>query len=99
VWRNDRRVWEIHPETDPTWPWTCGLRHLVDCIEQGRETLTRPEHAYHTLEVMLAAQAAGRDGCAREISSPFPPLRRDETDGEVPAHHRRTHDPRSVGAD
>ena len=28
-------AWELHPEADPTWPWTDGLRHLVECIETG----------------------------------------------------------------
>jgi predicted dehydrogenase len=95
VWRNDRGVWEIHPETDPSWPWTYGLRHLVDCIEAGTETVTRPEHAYHALEVMLAAQAAGRDGRAREVTSPFP---LPDWDAVAPRadDHRRTHDPRST---
>ena len=59
-------------------------------------TVTRPEHAYHALEIMLAAQAAGRDGVARRIESGFPdpvygtdgsPL-----DAERLAHDRRSHD-------
>ena len=70
--QRQRRAWELHPESDPTWPWTDGLRHLVDCIETGQEPVTRPEHAYHALEIMLAAQAAGADGRAREIASDFP---------------------------
>ena len=37
-----------------------------------RGARTRPEHAYHALEIMLAAQAAGADGRAREIASTFP---------------------------
>ena len=32
----------------------------------------RPEHAFHALEIMLAAQAAGRDGIARAIESGLP---------------------------
>ena len=72
LWRNDRAAWELHPESDPAWPWTDGLRHLVECIETGQEPVTRPEHAYHALEIMLAAQAAGADGRAREIASDFP---------------------------
>ena len=60
------------PSPSPTWPWTDGLRHLVECLETGAEPVTRPEHAYHALEIMLAAQAAGADGVAREIASDFP---------------------------
>jgi predicted dehydrogenase len=95
LWRNDTRAWEIHEEQDRGWPWTDGLRHLVECIETGAEPVTRPEHAYHALEIMLAAQAAGADGRAREISSPFP----DPELGRLQAaavDERRIHDPRSA---
>jgi predicted dehydrogenase len=95
LWRNDHAAWEVHPESDPGWPWTDGLRHLVECIETGVEPVTRPEHAYHALEIMLAAQAAGADGRAREITSDFPApdLARLGTPGAQPA---RVHDPRSA---
>ena len=92
LWRNDRSVWELHPETDPAWPWTDGLRHLVECLETGAEPVTRPEHAYHALEIMLAAQAAGADGRAREIRSPFPAPELERL-GDV-ARPERVHDPR-----
>jgi predicted dehydrogenase len=94
LWRNSAGSWELFPESDPGWQWTEGLRHLVDCIEQGREPVTRPEHAYHALEIMLAAQAAAADGRAREIASDFPrpelAALGDVMDG------RRVHDPRSA---
>ena len=70
--RNEDGAWRIFPESDPHWQWTEGLRHLVECVEAGRPTVTRPEHAYRALEVMLAAQAAGHDGVARSIESGFP---------------------------
>src|SRR3954454_4762033 len=94
LWRNDRATWVLHPESDPTWSWTEGLRHLVECVETGAEPVTRPEHAYHALEIMLAAQAAGRDGRARQIASDFPDpelARLGETGTRA-----REHDPRSV---
>jgi len=59
LWRNDTGAWELHPEVDPAWPWTDGRRHLVDCIETGAEPVILPEHAFHALEIMLAAQACG----------------------------------------
>jgi predicted dehydrogenase len=96
LWRNDAGAWRIHPETDPHWQWTEGLRHLVDCVEAGRPTVTRPEHAYHALEIMLAAQAAGRDGVARTVESDFPELVYDESwaaaEAARRAHDRRSHD-------
>jgi len=97
LWRNTAGAWELHPESDPSWPWTEGLRHLVECIETGAEPSTRPEHAYHALEIMLAAQAAGADGRARTIHSDFPAP--ELTRGARPGgddHDRRVHDPRSV---
>jgi predicted dehydrogenase len=104
LWRNTQRAspagtgdgatWELHPESDPTWSWTEGLRHLVECLETGTEPVTRPEHAYHALEIMLAAQAAGRDGRAREISSDFPDPELARLGGVRSA--ARVHDPRSA---
>jgi predicted dehydrogenase len=95
LWRNDTAAWELHPESDPAWPWTDGLRHLVECLETGERPVTRPEHAYHALEIMLAAQAAGADGRAREITSDFPApdLARLGVPG---ADGARVHDPRSA---
>ena len=94
LFRNDTGVWELHPEADPTWPWTDGLRHLVECVETGTEPVTRPEHAYHALEIMLAAQAAGADGRAREIRSDFPEAELARL-GAVESNER-VHDPRSA---
>jgi len=94
LWRNAAGTWELFPEKDPGWQWTEGLRHLVECIESGREPVTRPEHAYHALEIMLAAQAAAADGRAREISSDFP--RPDLASLEARTDGRRVHDPRSA---
>jgi predicted dehydrogenase len=96
LWRNDDGAWHVFPESDPHWQWTEGLRHLADCVESGRPTVTRPEHAYHALEIMLAAQAAGRDGVARVIESGFPDPVYDasfaELDAARHAHDRRSHD-------
>ena len=94
LWRNAKGAWELFPESDPGWQWTEGLRHLVECIERGREPVIRPEHAYHALEIMLAAQAAAADGRTREIGSDFP--RPQLAELEDSADGRRVHDPRSA---
>ncbi len=94
LWRNDVGAWQLFPDEDPGWSWTDGLRHLVHCIETGRSPVTRPEHAYHVLEVMLAAKASGADGRALEIRSDFPPPAYDEPAiASSPVHLR--HDPGS----
>jgi predicted dehydrogenase len=94
-WRNEAGVWEIMPETDPSWPWTDGLRHLVDCIERGTAPVNRPEHAFHVLEVCLAAMRSAGEGRVVEIESDFPPIdytSLPQDDGD----ERRVHDPRTL---
>ena len=95
LWLNSQDAWQIFPEEDPNWRWTDGLRHLVECIETNTVPITRPEQAYHALEIILAAQASGRDGRAKQISSSFPaPIYTAAGAGseETPTHLR--HDPR-----
>ena len=60
--------------------------------DRSGPTITRPEHARHALEIMLAAQAAGLDGVARCIESDFPAPAYDEEWITAGAH--RLHDPR-----
>jgi predicted dehydrogenase len=94
-WRNAAGTWELFPETDPAWPWTEGLRHLVECVRDGRPTVTRPEHAYHALEVMLGAMRSAREGRVVEIESPFPAPDYSSLPA-AGAEERRSHDPRSL---
>ena len=73
MWQNSAGCWQIFKETNPGWRWTDGLRHMVECIQQGQRPIITPEHAFHVLEIMLKAEAAGRDGQARLIESTFTP--------------------------
>jgi predicted dehydrogenase len=95
LWRNSHGAWEYFPESNPTWPWTEGMRHLVECIEQDKEPLTKPEHAYHVLEIILAAKAASKDGKARTIKSQFPQPDYSSLKVNKEKHSRRQHDPRT----
>jgi predicted dehydrogenase len=92
LWRNDIGAWQVYKETDPDWPWTDGLRHLVECIRLGNRPLVIPEHAFHVLEILLRARESGHDGQARSIGSRFAPPEFPETDRGEPAHlvHDRT---------
>lgn len=92
-WRNEAGCWEVFPEVAPRWPWFAGLRHLVDCVEQGTPTATRPEHAYHVLEVMLAAVRSSSEGRAIEVTSSFPEPDYSGLASEVPSDRQR-HDPK-----
>ncbi len=94
-WRNETGTWELFPETDPAWPWTEGLRHLVECAADGRPTVTRPEHALHVLEIVEAARRSAAEGRAIEITTGFPAL--DYTSmPQAGGGEHRTHDPRSL---
>ena len=73
MWQNSAGAWQLFGETDASWPWTDGLRHMVECIQHKRRPIITPEHGFHALEIMLKAQAAGRDGQARTIESTFTP--------------------------
>ncbi len=95
LWRNSHGAWEYFPESNPTWPWTEGMRHLIECIEQDKQPLIRCEHAYHVLEIILAAKAASKDGQAREIESEFPAPDYSSLKTGEEKHSRRQHDPRT----
>jgi len=95
-WTREREVWELHEESEPMWPWTVGLRHLVECVAAGTRPVNQPEHALHSLEVMLAAQTSAREGRYVSIESGFPALDYRSLPADSADHHRRKHDPRTA---
>lgn len=90
IWQNSAGCWQCFKETQPDWPWTDGLRHLVECIHNGARPQVTPEHAFHVLDVMLQAQEAGRDGQTRGVESTFTPPDFSEVTKTVAMH--RVHD-------
>ena len=91
LWQNSAGCWQLYENTDPTWTWPDGLRHLVECIQEGTRPIIQPEHAFHVLEIMIKAQESGRDGQARAIESTFAPLAIGHGEAAGPAH--LVHDP------
>jgi predicted dehydrogenase len=98
IWENSAGCWQYFKETQPDWPWADGLRHLVECIREGRRPLVTPEHAYHVLEIMIKAQEAGHDGQGRSIESLFTPPQFEEIGQTISAHriHDRTREMQSA---
>ena len=90
LWQNSAGCWQLFKETHPEWPWVDGLSHLVQCLLTEIRPLVTPEHAYHVLEVMSLAQAAGHDGLARMVGSTFTLPAFEASDKAEPAH--RVHD-------
>jgi predicted dehydrogenase len=94
LWQNEVGAWKLYEESDPNWPWTDGLRHLVECIQKGERPIIRPEHAYHVIEIIEKARLAGRDGQARAIESTFEPpnfFSAEERAEAAHLRHDRTH--------
>ena len=92
LWQNRVGAWQTFYETDPHWQWTAGLPHLIECIRQGVEPDITPEHAYHVLEIMIAAQSSGRTGAAKVIKSTFALGAKKSLSSQGEAAHR-IHDP------
>ena len=90
LYRKDAGYWELHPDLDPNWPWTDGLRHLVSSIESGTPDVVTPEHGYHVLEIMLKAEEAGRTGTTQTIDSTFPPVQAENYTGPKASIHDPT---------
>jgi predicted dehydrogenase len=43
------------------------MRHFVDCIQNGKETMTDIRSGWNTLQVIMAAKSSARDGCIKKI--------------------------------
>jgi predicted dehydrogenase len=91
LWQNSEGCWRTY-EAKGSWPWTDGIRHMIECIEQGTPPVVTPEHAFHVLEIMLKSMESGRSGQALPIDSTFePPRFENATDLGDAAH--LDHDP------
>lgn len=94
LWQNSVGAWQTYPSRSRYWPWTDGLRHLIDCVRTGQRPYTRPDHAFHVLEIMLRAMDAAATGTTQKVTSSFEsPAPMAAADGE-PQHriHDRVHE-------
>ncbi len=94
LWRNSVGAWQTYHSKSRYWPWTDGLRHMIDCIRTGQQPYTRPEHAYHVLEIMLAAMEAAKTGTTQQVTSTFTPPAPLSAHDSGPQHliHDRVHE-------
>ncbi|MCY4649588.1 MAG: Gfo/Idh/MocA family oxidoreductase [bacterium] len=92
MWTNQQGAWAIYEEIDPRWDWTGALEHLVDVVD-GATQLILPRHAFHVLEIMLAADRAAATGRTQDLHSTFDPLPLQPDSiylaGTAPVHDRR----------
>ncbi len=68
----DSETWDTRAADQQGYTWQCGGSYLARCLATGEKPLMTVEHAYHTLEVMLAALESGRTGRRVEVRSTFP---------------------------
>ena len=85
LWRNADGFWQNH-EDRGHWPWTDGIRDLVQAVQQGRRPVNDPDHAYHVLEIMSKSMESGRLGQALTIDSSFTPPRFDSVESRIAPH-------------
>ena len=92
LYRKGADHWELHGESNPSWPWTDGLRHLVECIQQGTKPVITPEHAFHVLEIMIKANIASETNQTQIMESTFTLPNIDEAmaKARAKAEHDRT---------
>lgn len=94
LWQNDVGAWQTYASRSRYWPWTDGLRHLIECVRTGRRPYTRPDHARHVLEIMLKAMEAARSGTTQKVQSTFEPPEPMPATDRGPQHliHDRVHE-------
>lgn len=72
IWREDRQEWEVMEQDQQGYSWERGASYLVDCFTTGKTPLITGEHAFHVLDVMLAAHESAAHGRKIEVTSTFP---------------------------
>ncbi len=92
LWQNEVGAWKLYPESDPNWPWTDGINHLVHCIRTGQRPIHDPAHAYHVIEIIEKARLLGKTGTIQSIESTFTPHSFAPASADEAAHlkHDRT---------
>lgn len=72
VWSERGREWETHRQDQHGYGWQRGGSYVAECLATGRPSLMTGEHAFHVLEVMLAALRSAATGRRVEVESRFP---------------------------
>jgi predicted dehydrogenase len=71
VWTEGRNGWETRCEDQGGYGWQCGASYVAECLATGEPCLMTGEHAFHALEVMLAALKSAETGSRVEVGSRF----------------------------
>jgi predicted dehydrogenase len=63
--------WQTRATDQQGYTWQCGGSYLARCLATGEQPLMTPEHAYHTLEIMVGAFESARTGRRVDLRSSF----------------------------
>jgi predicted dehydrogenase len=72
VWTESRRDWETRCPDQEGYGWQTGGRYIAECLATGKPSLMTGAHAFHVLEVMLAAHESAASGRRVAVESRFP---------------------------
>jgi predicted dehydrogenase len=72
VWTEAGNDWETRGEDQQGYGWQRGAGYVAECLATGKPCAMTGEHAFHVLEVMLAALKSAGTGQRAAIGSRFP---------------------------
>ncbi|MEZ4700438.1 MAG: Gfo/Idh/MocA family oxidoreductase [Rhodothermales bacterium] len=67
----DHEAFERHVTDAEGYVWEQGASYVAECLATGKESLIRPEHALHVLEIIIAARESQSTGRRIPIESSF----------------------------
>jgi len=67
----ERQSFERHVKDAEGYVWEQGASYVAECLATGKESLIRPEHALHVLEIIIAARESQETGRRVPIQSTF----------------------------
>lgn len=72
IWTEARTGWETRGEDQQSYGWQHGASSMAEGLATGQPCAMTGEHAFHVLEVMLAALESAKTGRRVEVHSRFP---------------------------
>ncbi len=72
VWSEATGEWQSRCPDQKGYGWQTGGSYVAACLATGSPSLMTGEHAFHVLEVMLAAHASAASGGRVDVESRFP---------------------------
>lgn len=67
----ERQSFERHVRDAEGYVWEQGASYVAECLATGKDSLIRPEHALHVLEIIVAARESQETGRRIPIQSTF----------------------------